>query len=105
RRLYAKGERIRPINHHGDFYKVAGPLNLPRSPQGRPVLVQAGSSDTGRRFAAKHAGAGFTGHLEKRAGREFYADLKALAAAEGRKPEQMLILPGLSAMIGSTEAE
>jgi FMN-dependent oxidoreductase (nitrilotriacetate monooxygenase family) len=102
---YARAGGIRPINHRGDFYKVAGPLNLPRCPQGRPVLVQAGSSDTGRRFAAKHADAVFTAHMEKRAAQAFYADLKALAAAEGRKPEQMLILPGLSAMIGATEAE
>ena len=50
---YARPDRIRPINHRGDFYQVAGPLNMPRCPQGRPVLVQAGSSDTGRRFAAR----------------------------------------------------
>ncbi|HEX3862579.1 MAG TPA: LLM class flavin-dependent oxidoreductase [Stellaceae bacterium] len=103
--LYAKGDRIRPINHRGDFYQVAGPLNMPRCPQGRPVLVQAGSSDTGRRFAARHADAVFTAHLEKATAREFYGDLKALATAAGRAPEQVLILPGLSAMIGSTEAE
>src|SRR5882672_552948 len=54
---YARADRIRPINHRGDFYHVAGPLNIPRCPQGRPVLVQAGSSDTGRRFAARHADA------------------------------------------------
>ena len=64
------------------IYKVAGPLNLPRCPQGRPVLVQAGSSDTGRRFAARHAEAVFTAHLEKATAQEFYADLKRLAAAE-----------------------
>ena len=51
---YARPERIRPVNHRGDFYRVAGPLIMPRCPQGRPVLVQAGSSDTGRRFAARH---------------------------------------------------
>ena len=84
---------------------MAGPLNLPRTPQGRPVLVQAGSSDTGRRFAARHAEAVFTAHMEKATAQEFYADLKALVAAEGREPEQVLILPGLSPMIGSTEAE
>jgi FMN-dependent oxidoreductase (nitrilotriacetate monooxygenase family) len=102
---YARPERIRPINHRGDFYQVAGPLNMPRCPQGRPVLVQAGSSDTGRRFAARHADAVFTAHVAKATAQEFYADLKALAAAEGRPPEQVLILPGLSPMIGSTEAE
>jgi FMN-dependent oxidoreductase (nitrilotriacetate monooxygenase family) len=102
---YARAERIRPINHKGEYYKVAGPLNLPRTPQGRPVFVQAGSSDTGRRFAARHAEAVFTAHLEKATAQAFYADLKALTAAEGRSPEQVLILPGLSPMIGSTEAE
>lgn len=103
--IYARAERIRPINHRGDFYQVAGPLNMPRCPQGRPVLVQAGSSDTGRRFAARHAEAVFTAHMEKATAQEFYADLKALAAAEGRAPDQVLILPGLSPMIASTEVE
>ena len=102
---YARPNRIRPINHRGDFYQVAGPLNLPRCPQGRPVLVQAGSSDTGRRFAARLADAVFTAHMEKATAQEFYADLKALAAAEGRAPDQVLILPGLSPMIASTEVE
>src|SRR3954447_23076380 len=102
---YARADRVRSINHRGQFYKVAGPLNMPRCPQGRPVLVQAGSSDTGRRFAARHAEAVFTAHMEKRGAQEFYADLKALARVEGRSPDQVLILPGLSPMIGSTEEE
>ena len=102
---YAKLGRIRPINHKGEHYQVAGPLNLPRCPQGRPVLVQAGSSDTGRRFAARHAEAVFTAHMEKATAQAFYTDLKALIAAEGRKPEQVLILPGLSPMIAATETE
>jgi FMN-dependent oxidoreductase (nitrilotriacetate monooxygenase family) len=103
--LYARQERVRPINHRGDFYKVAGPLNLPRCPQGRPVLVQAGSSETGRRFAARHAEAVFTAHMAKETAQDFYADLKNLAQAEGRDPGQVLILPGLSPMIAGTEAE
>ena len=102
---YANADRIRPINHQGEHYQVAGPLNLPRTPQGRPVLVQAGSSDVGRRFAARHAEAVFTAHLEKATAQAFYADLKRLVAEEGRNPEQVLILPGLSPMIASTEAE
>src|SRR5262249_25911240 len=93
------------INQRGEYYQVAGPLNLPRCPQGRPVLVQAGSSDTGRRFAARHAEAVFTAHMEKATAQAFYADLKALVAAEGRVPDEVLILPGLSPMIASTEAE
>ncbi|HTT81094.1 MAG TPA: LLM class flavin-dependent oxidoreductase [Stellaceae bacterium] len=103
--LYARAERIRSIDHHGPFYTVKGPLNLPRCPQGRPVLVQAGSSDTGRRFAARHAEAVFTAHMAKETAQEFYADLKRLAAEEGRRPEHVLILPGLSPMLGGTEAE
>src|ERR1700728_2135549 len=102
---YARAGHIRPIDHEGEFYRVNGPLNLPRCPQGRPVLVQAGSSDTGRRFAARHADAVFTAHVEKSTAQEFYADLKRLAAAEGRDPTQVLILPGLSPMIAGTEAE
>ena len=103
--IYAKADRIRSINHRGDFYRVAGPLNIPRCPQGRPVLVQAGSSATGRRFAARYAEAVFTAQLSKAEAREFYADVKTLAAAEGRRPEQVLILPGLSPMIAGTETE
>ena len=102
---YARPDRIRPINHKGEYYQVAGPLNVPRCPQGRPVLVQAGSSDTGRHFAARHAEAVFTAHMEKATAQAFYADLKALVAAQGRAPDEVLILPGLSPMIASTEAE
>ncbi|MBV8840016.1 MAG: LLM class flavin-dependent oxidoreductase [Alphaproteobacteria bacterium] len=103
--IYADTKRIRPINHKGAHYQVCGPLNMPRTPQGRPVLVQAGSSDTGKRFAARHAEAVFTAHLEKTTAQAFYADLKTLTAAEGRSSEHVLILPGLSPMIASTEAE
>ncbi|MGH7097497.1 MAG: LLM class flavin-dependent oxidoreductase [Stellaceae bacterium] len=103
--VYARRERIRAIDHRGEFYRVAGPLNLPRCPQGRPVLVQAGSSDTGRRFAARHADAVFTAHMARATAQEFYADLKRLAAEEGRAPDEVLILPGLSPMIAGTEAE
>ncbi|AMN41825.1 FMN-dependent oxidoreductase, nitrilotriacetate monooxygenase family [Rhodoplanes sp. Z2-YC6860] len=103
--LYAKANRIRPINHKGEHYEVAGPLNLPRTPQGRPVLVQAGSSDVGRRFAARHAEAVFTAHMEKTTAQAFYADLKSLVKEEGRDPNQVHILPGFSPMIASTEAE
>jgi FMN-dependent oxidoreductase (nitrilotriacetate monooxygenase family) len=102
---YARADRIRPINHRGDFYQVEGPLNMPRCPQGRPVLVQAGSSDTGRRFAARHADAVFTAHMEKATAQEFYTDLKSLVEEEGRNPQKVLILPGLSPMIAGTEAE
>ena len=102
---YARQGAIRPLNHAGSHYQVSGPLNLPRGPQGRPVFVQAGSSETGRRFAARHAEAVFTAQMEKATARDFYADLKKLAVEEGRVPEHVLILPGLSPIIGGTEAE
>ncbi len=102
---YADPQRVRQINHAGKYYKVKGPLNLPRSPQGRPVFVQAGSSDTGKGFAARHAEAVFTAHLEKATAKAFYEDLKKLVAAEGRDPSQVIILPGFSPIIGSTETE
>jgi FMN-dependent oxidoreductase (nitrilotriacetate monooxygenase family) len=103
--VYANTDRIRPIDFAGQYYTVAGPLNLPRSPQGRPVLVQAGASDAGRDFAARHAEAVFTAHLEKATAQEFYADIKARAVQAGRRPDQLVILPGLNPVIGSTEAE
>ncbi len=102
---FALADRIRPVNHKGDYYQVSGPLNLPRGPQGRPVLVQAGSSDIGRRFAARHADAVFTAHMEKATAKAFYGDLKSLIRAQGRSEDQTLILPGFSPVIGSTEAE
>ena len=103
--LYARAEGIRPIDHMGDYYQVAGPLNVPRCPQGRPVLVQAGSSEVGREFAARHAEAVFTAHLEMATAVDFYKDLKSRAKAQGRDPDGVVILPGFSPIIAGTEAE
>ena len=103
--LYAKVEGLRPICHSGDYYKVAGPLNVPRCPQGRPVLVQAGSSEVGREFAARHAEAVFTAHLEMATAIDFYKDLKSRAKAQKRDPDSIIILPGFSPIIAGTEAE
>jgi FMN-dependent oxidoreductase (nitrilotriacetate monooxygenase family) len=103
--IYTRPGAVRRIDHEGAFYRVAGPLNVPRGPQGRPVLVQAGSSETGRDFAARHAEAIFTAQMEKATAQEFYKDLKARVVAAGRSVDQALILPGLSPVIGGTEAE
>ena len=102
---YYRRERVRPIDHHGPYYDVAGPLNIPRAPQGWPVLVQAGSSDTGMTFAARYAEAVFTAHMTKATAQEFYRDLKARTVAGGRPADQCLILPGISMIIAGTEAE
>jgi FMN-dependent oxidoreductase (nitrilotriacetate monooxygenase family) len=103
--IYADTDRIRTIDHAGEHYKVEGPLNIPRGPQGWPVLVQAGSSDTGRGFAARHAEAVFTAHMEKATAQEFYTDLKSRAATEGRATDQVIVLPGLSPIVAGTEEE
>ena len=102
---YIYGNRIRPIDHKGDHYSVEGPLNIPRGPQGWPVLVQAGSSDTGRQFASQYAEAVFTAHMQKSTAKAFYSDLKSLVKSKGRSQNHCLILPGLSPVIASTESE
>lgn len=103
--IYARPDRVRRAEHRGSHFSVAGALNIPRSPQGRPVFVQAGASTDGRAFAARYAEAIFTAHLTKESAIAFYSDIKTQARALGRGPDQIVILPGLSAAIGSTEAE
>jgi FMN-dependent oxidoreductase (nitrilotriacetate monooxygenase family) len=103
--VYADTDRIHTIDHEGPHLSVRGPLNTPRTPQGRPVYVQAGSSEDGRSFAARYAEAVFTAHQTLANGQEFYADIKARAGALGRDPDKILVLPGISPFIGSTEAE
>src|SRR3989440_5500336 len=90
--IYARADRIRPINHRGDFYQVAGPLNMPRCPQRRPVVGPGGASRTRPPLAPRHAEAVFTAPMAKATAQEFYADLKRLAAAEGRLPEHIRVL-------------
>jgi FMN-dependent oxidoreductase (nitrilotriacetate monooxygenase family) len=103
--VYADPAKIHAINHIGKHFKVRGPLNFPRTPQGRPVYVQAGSSEDGRSFAAQYAEAIFTAHQTLESAQDFYADIKKRGASLGRDPSQIKILPGISPFIGSTEAE
>lgn len=97
--------QIRPVNYAGQHIRTRGPLNVPSSPQGCPVLVQAGQSEDGRAFAAQWAEAIFTAHGSKASAQDFYQDIKGRAQATGRRPEDIVILPGISAAIGSTEYE
>ena len=97
--------QVRPVNYAGTHVRTRGPLNVPGSPQGRPVLVQAGQSETGRAFAAQWAEAIFTAHGSKESAQGFYADIKGQAKSLGRSAEGIVILPGISAAIGSTEYE
>jgi FMN-dependent oxidoreductase (nitrilotriacetate monooxygenase family) len=103
--VFADSKKIHAINHAGEHFRVAGPLNAPRPPQGWPVLVQAGSSLDGRAFAGRWAEAVFTAQRTLPEAQEFYADLKARTLAAGRRPEGIVILPGVVPFLGSTEAE
>ncbi|GIH96065.1 LLM class flavin-dependent oxidoreductase [Planobispora siamensis] len=103
--LYADAGRIHPLDHDGAHFRVRGPLNTSRAPQGHPLLVQAGSSEDGKEFAARFAEAVFTAQQTLAEGQEFYADLKGRMARYGRNPDELLVLPGISPIIGSTERE
>lgn len=103
--VWADASRIHAINHQGDHYRVRGPLQVARSVQGRPVLVQAGSSPQGRDFAARYAEVIFTVQTVRDEAIAYSRDLKARVRAHGRDPDRVAILPGLSLVIGSTEAE
>ncbi len=93
------------LNHKGEHFSVRGPLMIQRSPQGRPVIVQAGQSDDGRELAAETAEVVFTVQQDIDAARAFYADVKRRAAKYGRSPDSIKILPGVMTVIGSTKAE
>ena len=102
--VHADPNKVHTIGHHGEFFSVDGPLNLPRSPQAYPVLVQAGSSEDGKQFAARYAEAVFTAQQTLDDGIAFYRDLKNRAAALGRDPDTIKILPGIVPVIGDSEA-
>jgi FMN-dependent oxidoreductase (nitrilotriacetate monooxygenase family) len=102
---YADPARLHRLDHRGKHFSVAGPLNVERPPQGHPLLVQAGSSEDGKDFAAHHAEAIFTAHRTYERAAGFYADIKARARAAGRDPDGVIVLPGIVPYLGSTEAE
>jgi alkanesulfonate monooxygenase len=98
-------EKLHALNHKGKYYSVRGPLNVPRAPQGWPVLVQAGVSDDARRFAAEFAEVIFSSHLTKQQSKTYYAAVKAHVAEFGRTPSDIKIMPGLNPIVGRTSAE
>lgn len=102
---FADGSRVTAVDHHGAHYKVKGASTLPRTPQGRPVLFQAGSSGPGRELAARVADVVFTAQNTDGSAAEFRADVKARAKAHGRDPDKIKIMPGLMPILGGTEAE
>src|SRR5690606_26725101 len=97
--------KLHRLDHHGENFKVRGPLNVPRTPQGRPILVQAGSSDAGMDLAAYCADVVFTAQPTLSDGQEFYSRLTALLPGYGLDADDLRIMPGLSPVVGRTKAE
>lgn len=98
--IFVDIDQFHPLNHKGEYFSVSGPLNLPRSPQGHPVIAQAGSSEAGRDLAARTADLVFTAQLELTEAREFYADMRGRLHRFGRSGEQIKILPGVMVIAG-----
>jgi N-acetyl-S-(2-succino)cysteine monooxygenase len=97
--------KFHQINHHGEFFSVRGPLNVARSPQGHPVIVQAGSSGDGQRLAAKYAEVVFTAQENKEDAIAFYNELKGQLAEFDREKNGLHIMPGFFPIVGDTEKE
>ncbi|MCK0549884.1 LLM class flavin-dependent oxidoreductase [Pseudomonas syringae pv. aptata] len=96
--------RLHVLNHQGEHFSVKGPLNVARSPQGQPVVVQAGSSEVGRDLAAQTAEVVFTAQTSLASAQAFYADLKGRLSAYGRAVDSLKIMPGVFIVVAETEA-
>jgi FMN-dependent oxidoreductase (nitrilotriacetate monooxygenase family) len=105
RRVFLDPERQHALNHKGEYFSVVGPLNLERSPQGQPVIFQAGNSEEGRDLGANIAEGVFTHAQTLEQAQAFRAEMRARAAAKGRDPEHVLIMPGIFPVIGGTDEE
>ncbi|MTH63992.1 NtaA/DmoA family FMN-dependent monooxygenase [Paracoccus shanxieyensis] len=103
--VFVDERRLRPIDVQGRHFRARGSLSATVPPQGRPVIFQAGQSEDSKAFGARYADALFTGQRTLQGGQKFFADVKALARANGRDPSQLLVMPGLFPILGSTEAE
>jgi FMN-dependent oxidoreductase (nitrilotriacetate monooxygenase family) len=103
--IYMDRDKVHFLDHVGKHFKVKGPLNITRSPQGWPVVAQAGSSEAGRELAARTADVVFTAQTKIDEAKAFYADIKSRAARYGRGPEDIKIMPGLTPVLGRTMEE
>ena len=103
--IYFDPAKMHTLNHQGKYFSVRGPLNVACSPQGRPVLVQAGASDTGRDLAARMAELVFTAQTTFDQAKEFYGDVISRLPRHGRSQREVKIMPGLYPVVGRTEAE
>lgn len=103
--LYADTARVHPLNHRGEHFSVRGPLNVPRPPQGHPIIVQAGSSEDGKNFATKHADLHFAIVRDKEEGLRYREDINARLRKFGRHPDSFKILPGVMPVVASSVSE
>ncbi len=102
---YIDAGKVRTLDHQGRFFKVRGPLNMARSPQGHPVIIQAGGSPSGLELAARTADVVFSVVQELEPAKAAYRDLKGRMAKYGRPPEALAVLPGVMTIIGDSEAQ
>ncbi|MGA5536841.1 NtaA/DmoA family FMN-dependent monooxygenase [Mycolicibacterium nivoides] len=105
RGVFADIARVKSINHRGQHFKVEGPLDIPRSPQVEPVLVQAGASESGRTFAAQFAELVFTAAQSVEQAAEFRTDMRRRAIQSSRSPDDLVVLPGIKTIIADTGHE
>jgi FMN-dependent oxidoreductase (nitrilotriacetate monooxygenase family) len=104
-RRFLDPARLHALNHKGDHFQVAGPLNISRSPQGQPVIFQAGDSEQGRDLGATLGEGIFTHAASIEQGQAFYADIKSRAAAKGRNPDHIIVMPGVRVFVGDTDKD
>ena len=97
--------KLHTPDHRGDFFQVQGPLNIERTPQGRPIIFQAGASGDGRRLAARHADAIFTHHATLEEAQAFWRDVKQQLAENGRAANDLHIFQGVSVIVGDDAAD
>ena len=105
RGIFSDMEKLHVLNHHGKFFDVRGPLNVPRCPQGYPLHVQAGTSSTGKDFAARFAEMMFVSAQSLENAQRLYADVKARVDKFDRDPDHIKIMPGLAITLGESESE
>ena len=98
-------QKLHTLNHSGEFFQVAGPLNIGRTPQHRPIIFQAGASDDGKKLAARHADAIFTHHDTLEEAKAFYRDVKQQLEANYRQPDDLKIFQGVSIIVGDSDAD
>lgn len=103
--VYFDPAKMHPLDHKGEYFQVAGPLTLPRTPQGRPLIIQAGASPDGQELAAETADIVYAAHNVLAEAQAFYASLKGRMAKYGREPDHLKIMPGILAVVGETAEE